>query len=267
MFHSELTFYARHVRMLAQPAYHTCSPARPWRQTGRRACQPTKVTLNPSLSTESLQPPQALRAGADDPRSSTNRSNAHRQDVTRRQQLALIASAAIPGLFPSSSAAELETSAAAATAAGASPAAQALEAIRRDFVERQYYVTGDLSRELFAANCTFKDPTVEVVGVEPYVRALQTLFDPTTSRADLISIRTTAPDTVVLRWRLGGSLKLGGLKIKPYTGTTVYTISDDGKVVRHEETWDISTVDAFVSTFLPGFGAPPAPPVAPESQE
>jgi hypothetical protein len=70
--------------------------------------------------------------------------------------------------------------------------------------------------------------------VAPYVRALQVLFDPATSRADLISIAVTGPNTVDLRWRLEGSLKLGGLKIKPYTGTTVYTISDDGKVVRHE---------------------------------
>ncbi|KXZ49046.1 hypothetical protein GPECTOR_23g132 [Gonium pectorale] len=145
------------------------------------------------------------------------------------------------------------------------PASRAVEAIRRDFVEKQYYVTGVLSRELFAPECVFIDPTVQVTGVEPYVKALQTLFDPSTSRADLISLQMTGPNTVALRWRLEGSLKLGGLKIKPYTGTTLYTLSDDGRVVRHEETWDISTVDAFVSTFLPGFGAPPAPPVAPSS--
>ncbi|PNH11715.1 hypothetical protein TSOC_001413, partial [Tetrabaena socialis] len=146
-------------------------------------------------------------------------------------------------------------------AAEDSPASAVVEAIRQDFVERQYYVTGELSRELFAEDCVFKDPTVEVTGVGPYVKALQTLFDPTASRADLISLRVEGPDRVVLRWRLEGSLKIGGLRIKPYTGTTVYTISPDRRVVRHEETWDISTVDAFVSTFFPGFGAPPAPPV------
>jgi hypothetical protein len=55
----------------------------------------------------------------------------------------------------------------------------------------------------------------------------------------------------------------GNLAIKPYTGTTVYTVDDStGKITAHTETWDISALDAFVSTLLPGFGAPPAPPVA-----
>lgn len=54
----------------------------------------------------------------------------------------------------------------------------------------------------------------------------------------------------------------GGLPIKPYTGTTVYHINDAGLIDRHEETWDISALDAFVSTFVPSFGAPPAPPIS-----
>jgi len=56
----------------------------------------------------------------------------------------------------------------------------------------------------------------------------------------------------------------GNLPIKPYTGTTVYTMDDSsGLIVRHDETWDISALDAFVSTLVPGlnFGAAPAPPV------
>ena len=82
----------------------------------------------------------------------------------------------------------------------------------------------------------------------------------------------------MLRWRLEGRLRAGGLAIKPYTGTTTYTIAggggaatdDDGsssssseiKITRHEETWDISALDAFASVLFPSFGAPPAPPVA-----
>lgn len=87
-----------------------------------------------------------------------------------------------------------------------------------------------------------------LTGVEPYVKALQILFDPTTSRADLISISATAADKVVLRWRLEGSLKIGGLKIKPYTGTTVYTISDGGKVTRHEVCITLASGAAGAST-------------------
>ena len=47
---------------------------------------------------------------------------------------------------------------------------------------------------------------------------------------------------------------------KKTTGTTVYTLGADGLIESHAETWDISAADAFVSTFLPSYGAPPAPP-------
>ncbi|KAG2435909.1 hypothetical protein HXX76_007104 [Chlamydomonas incerta] len=183
-----------------------------------------------------------------------------------RQQLCVSASASVDAHGSLSRRAVLGTVSAVLLARiqpalATTPAEQLLEPIKRDFVDNQYYVTGNLTRSLFDTSCVFKDPTVEVVGVEPYAKALQTLFDPATSRADLISLRPTGPDTLELRWRLEGSLKVGGLRIKPYTGTTLYTIAG-GKVVRHEETWDISTLDAFVSTFIPSFGAPPAPPVA-----
>lgn len=56
----------------------------------------------------------------------------------------------------------------------------------------------------------------------------------------------------------------GDLPIKPYTGSTLYTVDEaSGLISRHEEEWDITAVDAFVSTLFPGlnYGAPPAPPV------
>jgi len=133
-------------------------------------------------------------------------------------------------------------------------------AIEKDFVEKQYYVTGNLTRELFEDDCTFIDPTTNVKGVEPYTRAVAMLFDSDVSRADLISIEVEDATHIRLRWRLEGAIK--GLRIKPYTGTTVYTLSPDtGRVKLHYETWDSSAVDVFVSCFFPSFGVPPAPPV------
>lgn len=98
-------------------------------------------------------------------------------------------------------------------------------------------------------------------GVKKYSEAVANLFDAATSRADLISIEVQDRRTVRLRWRLEGTLKLGNLRIKPYTGTTVYSTNEQGRVVRHVETWDISPLDVFVSLVNPNFGVPPAPPV------
>lgn len=137
------------------------------------------------------------------------------------------------------------------------------QTIDRDFQDGQYYVTGKLTKDLYAPDCRFKDPTTDVKGVEPYTKAVAALFDPEVSKADLISSEVSGSNSITLRWRLEGKLKIGNLPIKPYTGTTVYTIDEDsGKITGHTETWDISALDAFVSTLLPGFGAPPAPPVA-----
>jgi hypothetical protein len=49
-------------------------------------------------------------------------------------------------------------------------------------------------------------------------------------------------------------------KILQYTILCRYTLDDAGRVYLHTEAWDISALDAFLSTVLPGFGAPPAPP-------
>ena len=46
------------------------------------------------------------------------------------------------------------------------------------------------------------------------------------------------------------------------TGNTKYHLDSNGLVERHVEQWDVSVLDAFLSTLLPGlgYGAPPAPP-------
>eukprot|EP00798_Chlamydomonas_sp_ICE-L_P026411 gene26411-17510_t len=136
-----------------------------------------------------------------------------------------------------------------------------LEVIKHDFVENQYYTTGNLTASAYEPNCNFIDPTTNVKGVAPYTKAVASLFDATKSRADLISISVVDLRTIKLRWRLEGALKIADLRIKPYTGTTLYTLDDKGLISKHEETWDISAADAFLSTVIPGFGAPPAPPV------
>jgi hypothetical protein len=47
-------------------------------------------------------------------------------------------------------------------------------------------------------------------GVDKYTTAVAALFDPATSRADLISLEVQDPHTLKLRWRLEGKLQLGG---------------------------------------------------------
>lgn len=154
-------------------------------------------------------------------------------------------------------------SSAASKLTGLSPQ-QLAERIRDDFVRKQYYVTGNLSSELFADDCLFTDPTIKVTGWKFYTDAVKTLFDADQSKADLISLAVLDDGDIELKWRLEGIIKPwpGHPSIKPYTGVTRYVQNSDGLIAKHLETWDTSIIDVFLSVFWKGFGAPPAPPVS-----
>lgn len=78
------------------------------------------------------------------------------------------------------------------------------------------------------------------------------------------SAANAGPHEITVRWRLAGQISpFFGVPftMKPYTGTTVMTTDvATGKIVKHNEYWDTSSVDVFLSIFWKGFGAPPAPP-------
>eukprot|EP00884_Botryococcus_braunii_P017435 jgi/Botrbrau1/4375/Bobra.105_2s0021.1 len=134
--------------------------------------------------------------------------------------------------------------------------------IVKDFQDKQYYITGNLSPEIFEDDCVFTDPTTRVTGTETYANAVKVLFDPETSRADLISVQVEDPHHLLLKWRFDAALNVPGKpRFKPYTGSTLYTTNDQGLIFKHEETWDISPLEAVISVFFPEYGTPPAPPV------
>lgn len=69
-------------------------------------------------------------------------------------------------------------------------------------------------------------------------------------------------NSIKARWRIEGALRLPGRPtIKPYVGETVYEFDDRGLVVKHDEKWSISAIDAFVSVLWKGYGRKPAPDV------
>lgn len=144
------------------------------------------------------------------------------------------------------------------------PAAR-LALIREDFDRRQYYVTGRLSSGLYRGDCEFvsPDPDSNFRGVQKYCAATKGLFHRPESRVELLRI-SEEDGGIVAWWRLEGVLHLPWLpRIKAYTGRTRYVFDGEGLVVRHEETWSLTFLDAFGSTLFPEigrkFGAPEAP--------
>lgn len=141
--------------------------------------------------------------------------------------------------------------------------ADVMEAVRDDIEERRYYVSGKLSHEFYCDECFFDgpDPDMPVTSLQRYSDALRGLFHPSLSQYELLEMRQVGSHAFVASWRLEGALRLPGRpKIKPYVGTTLYELNEDGLVCSHTETWSISAIDAFLSVAFPTFGAEPAPP-------
>ena len=131
-------------------------------------------------------------------------------------------------------------------------------------IHRGYYLTGRLNSTVYRDDCLFDgpDPDMPVRGLRKYLSAASHLFDAATSRAELLSISwegggegKAGHGVVVARWCLGGTLMLPWRpSVRPWTGTTRYHLDEEGLIFLHEEEWDITVSEAFVSTASPQLG-------------
>eukprot|EP00903_Cladosiphon_okamuranus_P016257 g14994.t1 len=127
--------------------------------------------------------------------------------------------------------------------------------IEEDFRSRRYYVTGELTPSLYRPDCLFTDPTTRVASVDRYTAAVKLLFDPDNAQVDLLSLEIKDDNHIFAEWRLQGYLKFPWHPyVKPYTGTTLYTLDPEGLITRHEETWSITALDAARATITPTAG-------------
>lgn len=130
-----------------------------------------------------------------------------------------------------------------------------------------YYINGKLlSTSLYRPDCVFigPDPDMPVHGLRKYLLVASSLFDVRRSRADLLHplVVNESKNQIVAHWRIEGVLRLPWKPhVKPWTGRTIYHLDANNYIMEHEEFWDISAFDAFISVVFPHwpFGALPAP--------
>ena len=125
--------------------------------------------------------------------------------------------------------------------------------IERDLSEGQYFVTGNLTREVFDDRCRFVDPTNDVVGLSRYLTALGLLFDPATSEVTVRSVEVTSPTTIESVGTLEGYLRFPWHpKVDKYTYFMTHHVDPEtGLIVEQSQTWDISGAKAIAETFTP----------------
>jgi len=128
-----------------------------------------------------------------------------------------------------------------------------------------YIVTGDLSLNLFRDDCSFIDPTNRVDDLLQYQKALTILFDPATSKVDLLEPlrivkddHTTRTTTIVGRYRCRGTLKLPWKPVvAAFESDIVYHVDPaTGLVSQQEQRWSKSAATALQETFTPSLFSP-----------
>jgi hypothetical protein len=117
-----------------------------------------------------------------------------------------------------------------------------------------YFVTGNLTPEIFEDDCAFIDPTNTTKSLSKYMNALKILFDPETSTVDLKSIDIVDDHTIVGVYDCEGYLKLPWHpRVKPYTGKVTWETNDNGLIVSQAQQWTgISAAGAIMESFTPG---------------
>ena len=126
-----------------------------------------------------------------------------------------------------------------------------IDALRSDFTEHAYFVTGNITDSIYDPDCYFADPTIGFRGLEQWKANLRLLVPFLESPSiDLVSIEVL-PGTAKEMLRAGWVLKTGlRLPWRPHlvvNGSTDYELRGskvNKKIVRHIESWDISGWEA-----------------------
>eukprot|EP01025_Chloroclados_australasicus_P055705 TRINITY_DN6810_c0_g1_i6.p2 TRINITY_DN6810_c0_g1~~TRINITY_DN6810_c0_g1_i6.p2 ORF type:complete len:262 (-),score=13.99 TRINITY_DN6810_c0_g1_i6:397-1119(-) len=134
------------------------------------------------------------------------------------------------------------------------PAEKIMATLEKDLKEGQYFVTGNLTPEIFADDCRFKDPTNDITGLNRYINALKILFDPDRSLVTLKSIRVVSPTQIEAEWKLGGFLKFPwNPKIPAGNGMTKWTLNEDGIIQVQEQFLEQPAWKTLLQSFTPSF--------------
>ncbi|KAG7371156.1 DUF2358 domain containing protein [Nitzschia inconspicua] len=124
-----------------------------------------------------------------------------------------------------------------------------------------YFLTGDLSTDIFRDDCVFEDPTNGVASLSQYQKALTVLFDPSRSSIEVIQplVVNESDCTISGRLRSRGYLQLPwNPYISSYETTIRYTVDPEtGLVARQDQTWTKSASQALQETFTPTWVDPP----------
>ena len=135
-----------------------------------------------------------------------------------------------------------------------------LDGLRRDFVEKEYLWSGQITAELYDEACVFTDPTLSFKGLSTFEANLENLdpwinrFVPAANRrVELYSLRLTDDgEAIEASWRMLGDLALPWKPRLDLKGRTRYTLGGQGGRIRaYDEAWAITPSEALLQLVKP----------------
>lgn len=139
--------------------------------------------------------------------------------------------------------------------------AQLVDGLRADFGERGYLFTGEISSELYDLGCSFRDPTIAFEGLDTFesnLRNLRPILDAVLEEDRRVVLREgptldEASRSVRAAWTMSGGLKLPWRPRIELDGATTFTYDParQGRIVRYDETWELSAMEALGQLFRP----------------
>ena len=136
-----------------------------------------------------------------------------------------------------------------------------LESIRSDYAERMYFVTGDISDNYYAEDCTFIDATISFSGLQLWKRNIgfmRSFFIQPSIDLTSISLQLAQGEhgeeqpQVHTAWRLRTFVRLPWTPLVDIKGATVHYVNGESmKIFRHEETWEVPALEAVAQLFRP----------------
>ncbi|KAJ8909020.1 hypothetical protein NDN08_005719 [Rhodosorus marinus] len=128
-----------------------------------------------------------------------------------------------------------------------------LSTVKDDYEQRQYFLTGDISRRIYLQTTEFIDPTVTVKGLQNWERNIQSINRfITDERIDLLNMEKEQ-GLIRTRWRLVCTVTLPWRPVLDVYGQTEHFIDESsGRVAVHVESWDCSASEALLQLLKPG---------------
>mmetsp|Transcript_10598 Transcript_10598/g.23677 ORF Transcript_10598/g.23677 Transcript_10598/m.23677 type:complete len:229 (-) Transcript_10598:81-767(-) len=123
-------------------------------------------------------------------------------------------------------------------------------AVAKDVTEKQFMVTGSLTRGLYDESCTFQDD-IDTYTLDKWLKGTALLFKNDYSKMELDGPITVTSKEVSFRWTEQLMFNIPVLLPKvPLTGTLVLTRGADGLFTSYREKWDLPVWKVLLSAKL-----------------